>query len=612
MLPHLERSPINGICDTPFIHNARSATRATESFRDHANSRSVRICSRNGRRTAMTRDQVAQAIIAEGQRRGISQRGIVIALATGLVESNLTIYANPAVPESMQLEHDAVGTDGFSVGVFQQQIRQGDNGEYWWADCATCMNPTTSAGLFYERLARLDYNGPDSPGSYAQEVQRSAFPDRYDERMSDAQDIYDRLASVSQSGEPTEKELPYDRSIVPQERFFWCGPAATQIVCNSCGVNLSEQYLATEIGTTENGTDYVGLITPVLNRILPAAKYVDTYMHDDPPTGAQKDRLWKDIVNSIDAGFGVVANIDAPPNNYPQGVKGSVSPVYGGGEVFHYIALMGYDSAFPRAVWVADSGFSPYGYWIGFDQLATLIPPKGYTSATAAPMPTLPIGDVWIQLFGDGGDNMPGTGWPQLGGRTLVDEFAAIGQKLKITRFAAPTTAVNVPFPAGVDAQIRDVWIQFFGDGDDFTPGTGWPQLGGHTLVDGVAAIGQKLKITGFGAPTGATNVPFPTGAAGQIPDVWIQLMGVGGNGWPQLGGHTLVDGVAAIGQKLTIDGFAPPPGATQVSFPARIADQVRDLEIQLMGITGNGWPQLGGHTLVDGVAEIGKATKAS
>lgn len=141
----------------------------------------------------MSSDDYATAVIAEGQRRGITARGIQIALATCLVESDMLMYANSKVPESLDMPHDAVGSDGFSVGLFQQQVRQGPNG-WWWGDCATCMNPTASAGLFYDRLARLDYNGPNSPGSYAQAVQQSAFPDRYDERMGDAVDLYNRLA----------------------------------------------------------------------------------------------------------------------------------------------------------------------------------------------------------------------------------------------------------------------------------------------------------------------------------------------------------------------------------------------------------------------------------
>jgi N-acetyl-anhydromuramyl-L-alanine amidase AmpD len=146
----------------------------------------------------VSKDDYARAVIAEGQRRKITPRGIVIALATCLVESELTMYANAKVPESMLIPHEAVGDDGMSVGLFQQQIRKGPTGEWWWADAATCMDPTKSAGLFYGRLVRVDYNGRNSPGSYAQAVQSSSFPDRYDKRMADAQTIYDRLTTGAQ------------------------------------------------------------------------------------------------------------------------------------------------------------------------------------------------------------------------------------------------------------------------------------------------------------------------------------------------------------------------------------------------------------------------------
>lgn len=144
------------------------------------------------------KDQYAVLVIQEGQRRGITPRGIQIALATCLVESNLTMYANARVPESMSIPHEAVGSDAYSVGLFQQQVRDTGNG-WWWGSAATCMDPTLSAGLFYDRLSRLDYNGPNSPGSYAQAVQQSAFPDRYDERYGEAVGIYNRL--VAQSGD---------------------------------------------------------------------------------------------------------------------------------------------------------------------------------------------------------------------------------------------------------------------------------------------------------------------------------------------------------------------------------------------------------------------------
>ncbi|WP_416382334.1 hypothetical protein [Nocardia transvalensis] len=101
---------------------------------------------------------------------------------------------------------------------------------------------------------------------------------------------------------------------------------------------------------------------------------------------------------------------------------------------------------------------------------------------------------------------------------------------------------------------VADMWIQFMGPG-----GNGWPQLADRTLVDGVATVGRKLDIPGFAPPPGPTQVPMPHDTQGRIRDEWIQMLGPNGEGWPQLGGYTLVDAISAIGQKLGIDGFEPP-----------------------------------------------------
>lgn len=39
---------------------------------------------------------------------------------------------------------------------------------------------------------------------------------------------------------------------------------------------------------------------------------------NDPPSTAQRDQLWQRVTGSIDAGLGVLANIVAPPSNYPR------------------------------------------------------------------------------------------------------------------------------------------------------------------------------------------------------------------------------------------------------------------------------------------------------
>jgi hypothetical protein len=140
------------------------------------------------------RTRYARAIIAEGQRRGISERGIEIALATALVESNLTMYANSSVPQSLNMPHEAVGSDHDSVGLFQQRCPM-------WGPVEILMDATQSAGLFYDKLVNLeddngnhdDYNDTsESPGFYAYRVQRCAeeYAYRYDERFDDAVALY--------------------------------------------------------------------------------------------------------------------------------------------------------------------------------------------------------------------------------------------------------------------------------------------------------------------------------------------------------------------------------------------------------------------------------------
>lgn len=135
-------------------------------------------------------NKYADEIIKEGRRRGITDRGIKIALATALVESNMKMYANPADPASMQMPHDAVGYDHDSVGLFQQRA----NGA--WGTTADRMDPAKSAGMFYDQLVKADYNTGD-PGAHAQRVQRSAFPDRYGQKMGQAQKYLDDFNNTS-------------------------------------------------------------------------------------------------------------------------------------------------------------------------------------------------------------------------------------------------------------------------------------------------------------------------------------------------------------------------------------------------------------------------------
>ena len=190
-----------------------------------------------------------------------------------------------------------------------------------------------------------------------------------------------------------EKLLNYDRGIVRQDTYYNCGPASGQIVLSARGIVVSEAALGKEMGTHTGGTDYIGLVEKSLDKRVPQAQYTSVYMPNDPPSSAQREKLWNDLVRSINGGWGVVANIVAPPNNYPRAVAPSTQNLrYSGGTVYHYVAIMGYsDEGGRRRVWFADPGFAPYGCWVSFDQFATLVPPKGYAYAAATvPAPSVP------------------------------------------------------------------------------------------------------------------------------------------------------------------------------------------------------------------------------
>lgn len=192
-----------------------------------------------------------------------------------------------------------------------------------------------------------------------------------------------------------EKVLNYPRDQVHQDTFYNCGPASVQTVLRAAtGEFVAESVLGRELGTHTGGTDWIGQVRRVLNARMPGGGFAVVEMPNDPPTRAQKDALWVHVTRSIDAGFGVVANIVAPPSNYPRAVSPStISPAYSGGTVYHYIAVMGYSDGGGRRYWIADSGFPPFGYWISHDQLASLIPPKGYSYSTAQPEDDMAFND---------------------------------------------------------------------------------------------------------------------------------------------------------------------------------------------------------------------------
>lgn len=120
--------------------------------------------------TRTEREKIADQVIAEGKRRGISDKGIKAAVMTALAETDL-----------QNLDY---GMDGDNAGIMQQR----DNGG--WGTLEDRKDPTRAAGMFYDKLDDFDYNSM-TEAQAAQKVQQSGTADgsNYAAKAAEADEI---------------------------------------------------------------------------------------------------------------------------------------------------------------------------------------------------------------------------------------------------------------------------------------------------------------------------------------------------------------------------------------------------------------------------------------
>jgi len=102
----------------------------------------------------------AATIAAVGIRRGLPERAVVVALATAFQESRLR-----NLPDG----------DRDSIGLFQQRPSQG------WGTPEEIRDPRYAAGKFYSELVKVEGWENMRVTDAAQRVQRSAFPEAYEQ-----------------------------------------------------------------------------------------------------------------------------------------------------------------------------------------------------------------------------------------------------------------------------------------------------------------------------------------------------------------------------------------------------------------------------------------------
>jgi hypothetical protein len=158
---------------------------------------------------------------------------------------------------------------------------------------------------------------------------------------------------------------------------------------------------------------------------------------------------------------------------------------------------------------IANSGFRPFEYWVGFDQAASLIPPKAYCYANVAlPPPEVVMPDyselAFEQLAGPAAPE-GSYGWAQLGGRTVVDALAEIGQHLGLPGYEAPPLAPPDQGAGGTPAE-RHACLTFAGTWA--APGTGYPSDVAQACSDVVEEIAVQAPWSFGPIPPGQITAP--------------------------------------------------------------------------------------------------------
>ncbi|SCG78847.1 C39 family peptidase [Micromonospora humi] len=169
-----------------------------------------------------------------------------------------------------------------------------------------------------------------------------------------------------------EREL--DVRYEAQPNFYYCGPAAARNALSVQGKNIDVDTMAKEMGTTEDGTNSINDITPVLNKETGAKDaYRSVEIRSPKADDKQTDTLRADIVKTVDNGRAVVANIAGTTTD----TDGTTHSFEGG----HYISVIGYRDD-GHTVTIADSANpNTASYRITVDNLADWIATRGYSTS---------------------------------------------------------------------------------------------------------------------------------------------------------------------------------------------------------------------------------------
>jgi hypothetical protein len=139
------------------------------------------VATANNKMAVVDLEQAHFASIIAGVsvRRGLSPRAASIALATAYQETGI---------------RNLTYGDRDSVGLFQQRPSQG------WGTKQQLMDPSYAAGRFYDALLKIKNWETEDINNVAQKVQRSGYPEAYNDHEADARVLASALTGQSPAG----------------------------------------------------------------------------------------------------------------------------------------------------------------------------------------------------------------------------------------------------------------------------------------------------------------------------------------------------------------------------------------------------------------------------
>ncbi|SKT71607.1 peptidoglycan binding domain-containing protein [Mycobacteroides abscessus subsp. bolletii] len=204
-----------------------------------------------------TREQIAREVHAVSLARGLDELATVLALMCIDVEVGADddngqrqwwCPWNAADPQTEQFDHDSQSDDALSSGYFQQQVsRPGAPGRPWgWGGLFGDLNGARkrmtladSADMFLAALPD-DYGraagNPAVAGQVVQQVQKSAFPDRYAQRWGEAWSVLRRALA----GGPVDPSVPTNPDVLTPAPGFRGDPYWLADVLRAEGLRVFE------------------------------------------------------------------------------------------------------------------------------------------------------------------------------------------------------------------------------------------------------------------------------------------------------------------------------------------------------------------------------------